>query len=176
MLMREMLKRCAQNFPNKTAYICGPKRASWREMDQRSDRFAAALQKLGVTKGAAVSILTLESIVVYEHFFACMKIGAIRVGINTQYAWPEIEHILKDSATRVILVDARCPHLTPERRSELESRGIRLIGYNGKHDFALDYETLLEQSSSTTGMACPWRATTSLCTAIPRAPLAYPRA
>lgn len=147
MLMREMLRRCAQNFPNKSAYICGSRRATWREMDRRSDRFAIALQQLGVTKGTAVSILTLESIVVYEHFFACMKIGAIRVGINTQYAWPEIEHILQDSATRVILVDARCPHLTPERRAELESKGIRLIGYNGAHDFALDYETLLAQAS-----------------------------
>ena len=70
MLMREMLRRCAQNFPNKSAYICGSRRATWREMDRRSDRFAIALQQLGVTKGTAVSILTLESIVVYVHFFA----------------------------------------------------------------------------------------------------------
>lgn len=147
MLMRELLSRCAKNYPNKTAYICGRKRATWREMDDRSDRFAAALQRLGVTKGTAVSILTLESIEVYEHFFACMKTGAIRIGINTQYAWPEIEHIIRDSATRVILVDARCPQLTLERRAALQDAGITLIGYNGAHDLPLDYESLLAEST-----------------------------
>jgi len=48
-------------------------------MDQRSDRLAKALQDLGLKKGDAVSTLSQERIEVHEHFYACMKTGAIRI-------------------------------------------------------------------------------------------------
>jgi acyl-CoA synthetase (AMP-forming)/AMP-acid ligase II len=144
--LRQMIKRCASNYPSKIAYYCGSRTATWKQMDQRSDRFAVALQKMGHKKGTTISILTLESIEVYEHYYACMKIGAVRVGINTQYAWPEICHVLKDSQTKVLLVDARVKAIADEHRGEIEELGITLIGYNGEHDFALDYETLVSES------------------------------
>ncbi|WP_208510340.1 AMP-binding protein [Variovorax paradoxus] len=146
MYLREMVKRCARNYPTKTAYYCGDRCATWRQMDERSDRLAVALQGMGHGKGTAVAILTLESIEVYEHFFACMKIGAVRVGINTQYAWPEARHVLKDSGAKVLMVDARCKQMADDHRTEIEALGITLIGYNGAHDFALDYENLLKSA------------------------------
>lgn len=144
--LREMIKRCARNYPTKTAYFCGSRSATWLQMDERSDRFAVALQKMGHKKGSVISIMSLESIEVYEHFFACMKIGATRVGINTQYVWPEVRHVLMDSKTRVLLVDARCKHMADEHRAEIENLGVTLIGYNGAHDYPLDYETLLKDA------------------------------
>lgn len=145
--LREMIKRCANNYPTKVAYYCGNRTATWKQMDERSDRFARALQKMGHDKGTTVSIMSLESIEVYEHFYACMKIGAMRVGINTQYAWPEVLHVLKDSKARVLLVDARLKTMAADHRSELEEIGITLVGYNGEHDFPFDYETLLSEAS-----------------------------
>jgi acyl-CoA synthetase (AMP-forming)/AMP-acid ligase II len=143
-----MIKRCARNYPTKTAYLCGSDARTWREMDERSDRFGAALQSLGHVAGMTVGILTRESITVYEHYFACTKIGAVRVGINNQYAWPEMRHVITDSAIRFLLVDARCAPLLEGHRAELEQLGVRLIGYNGAHDFHYDYETLLAAASS----------------------------
>ncbi len=43
MLPRDMIKRCARNYPTKTAYLGGERSATWARMDQRSDRFAVAL-------------------------------------------------------------------------------------------------------------------------------------
>lgn len=146
MLAREMVKRCARNYPDKTAYLCGERARSWREMDQRSDRFGAALQQLGHRAGEAVAILTQESIEVYEHFFACMKIAAPRVGINAQYVWPEMLHVLKDSEVRFLLVDARCRHLIADRLDELAALGIALVGYGAGHGLEHDYESLLAQA------------------------------
>jgi acyl-CoA synthetase (AMP-forming)/AMP-acid ligase II len=144
--LRQMVKRCARNYPTKIAYFCGDRSATWQQMDERSDRFAFALQRMGHKKGTAIAILTQETIEVYEHFFACMKIGAIRVGINTQYAWPEIRHVLNDSKTKVLMVDARCKHIADEHRAEIEELGIALIGYNGAHDYPHDYEILLDEA------------------------------
>ena len=104
MLPRDLIKRCARNFPNQVAYYMGDKRASWRQMDQRSEALAASLQKLGVGKGDGVGIYTQERIEIYEHFMACMKIGAIRVGINWRYAKEEFIHCARDSALKVIIV------------------------------------------------------------------------
>ena len=146
MLPRDMIKRCARNYPTKTAYLCGERSATWARMDQRSDRFAVALQKLGHRKDETVAILTQETFEVYEHFFACMKIGAPRVGLNTQYPWPEMLHVLKDSGTKYLLVDARCKHLAAERVAEIQSLGVTLIGFGEDHGFALDYESLLAQA------------------------------
>jgi len=145
--LRQLVKRCAGNYPTKTAYYCGDRAATWKQMDERSDRFAVALTKLGCVKGSTVSILTTETIAVYEHFFACMKIGAVRVGLNTQYAWPELRHVLKDSGTKVLLVDANMKHMIDPRRAEIESFGVTLIGYNGAHDYPHDYETLLSAAT-----------------------------
>lgn len=142
---RELIKRCARNYPHKRAYICGRKSATWSHIDERSDRFASALQRLGVTKSTTVSICSMESIEVYEHFFACTKIGAVRVGLNVHYVWPELRHILQDSTTRILLVDARASRLIDAHRAEIEAMDIRLIGYGGGHRFALDYETLLSE-------------------------------
>ncbi|HEY8856310.1 MAG TPA: AMP-binding protein [Rugosibacter sp.] len=145
---RELIKRCARNYPHKTAYVCGSQTTTWSHIDQRSDRFASVLQHLGVTQGTTVAMCSMETIEVYEHFFACMKIGAVRVGLNVHYVWPELRHILQDSTTRILLVDARTSKLIDEHRAEIEAMDIQLIGYGNGHDFALDYETLLGESTN----------------------------
>ncbi|MGE4322150.1 MAG: class I adenylate-forming enzyme family protein [Sphingobium sp.] len=151
LLMRDMIDRCATNFPTRTAYICGARRATWARMGDRSDRLGAALQSLGASAGTPVAILSLESIEVYEHFFACAKIGAIRIGLNPQYAWPELWHVIRDSAARILLVDARCLPLIEEHKPELAGQGITLIGYNGDHGLPLDYETLIAGAAAHAG-------------------------
>ncbi|MFH1869471.1 MAG: AMP-binding protein [Pseudomonadota bacterium] len=147
MLPRDMLARCAGNYPQKVAYYCGDDQRTWRQMHERSNALASALQELGVRKGDVVSILGNESIDIYEHYFACMKIGAIRVGVNWRFAMSEILHVLRDSSTKVLFVQTNCIDMEPLWR-DIEALGIRLIGYGGKHDLPLDYETLLSEVAS----------------------------
>jgi acyl-CoA synthetase (AMP-forming)/AMP-acid ligase II len=143
MFARELVKRCGNNFPTKVAYYCGERSRTWREMDRRSDRFGVALQQLGHRQGQTVAILAPEGIEVYEHFFACMKIAAPRVAVNTGYVWPEMLHVLKDSEVKFLLLDARCRDLVAGRMDELETLGITLIGYGAGHGLEYDYESLL---------------------------------
>ncbi len=55
---RDMIQRCAQNYPNKAAYLCGGRSLTWQQIHERSDRFAKALQDLGYQKGDTVSVLS----------------------------------------------------------------------------------------------------------------------
>lgn len=146
MLPRDLIRNCGRNYPDKTAYLCGDRKATWSDMDRRSDRLGAALQRLTPAHRGGVAVLSPETIEIYEIFFACMKIGAPRIGVNTQYAWPEMLHVLKDSGARILIVAAHCLRLVAEHRGELDDLGIVLVGFDGNHPFGHDYETLIAGS------------------------------
>jgi len=149
MIPRDLLARCASNFPDKIAYYCGERQRTWHEMNQRASQLAAALQKLGAKKSDTVAILGHESFEIYEHFFACMKLGTVRVSVNWRYAPPEVLHVLRDSSAKFLLVQtSTCLDLLSKLEKELAALGIILIGYGGAHDLPHDYETCLSQAAN----------------------------
>ncbi|MDB5698543.1 MAG: AMP-dependent synthetase and ligase [Alphaproteobacteria bacterium] len=143
LLPRDQIARCGRHYPKKAAYVSGDKSRSWGEMDSRSDRVAAALQALGTAKGDAAGMLSGEYIEVYEHFFACLKIGAIRVGINRRLAVHELVHVIRDAGLTSLAVHVDCMPLLEKLREAGGLEGVRLIGFGGKHDLPLDLETMI---------------------------------
>ena len=143
LLPRDMVARCATNFPDKMAYACGTDARTWREMDHRADAAARALRQLGVRQGDTVAWFGQECLVVYEHFFACMKLGAVRLGLNWRYSPAELEHLVRDSGLRFVLVDARCVSLLQPLGAALGELGVTLVGCGTGHGLALDYDDLL---------------------------------
>ncbi len=143
MLPRDLIKRCARNFPDKIAYYCGARAPSWAEMDRRSDALGSALQALGLGKGDTVAIFAPEGLEIYEHFFACMKTGMIRVGVNPRYAEAEIRHVLEDSAVKLLFVDAELAGPVRSLLDEAAARGLVLVGLGTGHGLPLDYEALI---------------------------------
>lgn len=143
LLPAQMLTNVARNYRGKVAYSCGSFSRTWSEMDDRSTRLNGALAALGVRAGDAVAILGQESIEIYEHYFACMKGGYVRVGINWRYASNEVFHILRDCNAKFILVDARCQPLLEETLAIGDLPGLTVIGYGDVHAANLDYERCL---------------------------------
>lgn len=146
MLLRDYIRRAANSYGDKTAFIDGDIRRDWRTVDERSARFGAALQKLGVRKGDVVCILAHEHLEVIEHFLACAKIGAIRVGINWRYSPREQEHIIRDSSAKAVLVQANCHEQIAQFLPDLEKEGRVLIGFGENHGLRYDYESLIAQN------------------------------
>lgn len=149
MIPRDLLARCSRYYPERIAYCCGEQTRTWREMDERASRLAFALQGLGVRKGGVVAVLGRESFLVYEHFFACIKTGAIRLGINWRYPAAQILYVLRDSGASVLLAEAGFAGALQAIEGELRELGIRVIGYGGDHGWPLDYETLLRAAHDT---------------------------
>lgn len=147
MLPRTMARAVGRNFKNKTALICGETRATFGELDARSDRLAAVFATLGIAKGDTAAILSPERIEVHEHFWTCMKTGVVRVGVNTRYAWPEIEYVLTDSAARILFVEHRSLPLVADHVDRLKDLGITLVGI-GTDAFGLEYEGLLAEADA----------------------------
>lgn len=145
---RDLIPRNGARYPKKIAYIDGHTTRTWGEMHRRSDGWATALQQLGIGKGDVVAMLSYDRVELLEHYFACMKSGAVRTGINWRYAPREMLHLIRDSDSRVIVVQAPLAHLLADHRDTLLAEGRHLIGFGGDHGLPLDLETLIASATT----------------------------
>jgi acyl-CoA synthetase (AMP-forming)/AMP-acid ligase II len=143
MFLRDFVRRCAEKFPDEIAYIDADRRSNWAEMHERSNRLARVFQDLGIAKGTRTAILSHNRIEIAEHWFACMKTGAVRAGLNWRYSTREMMHVVRDCDARAIFVEAKCAASLAEHYEELAAEGRIIIGFGGPHDLPLDYEKLI---------------------------------
>lgn len=146
LLLRDLLRGCAHSFPQKLAFVDGERRRTWREIDDRASRLGAAMQQFGLGAGDVSAVLAHDHVEVVEHWYACWKTGIVRTGINWRYSPREMMHIIRDSGTKCLLVQAKCVSLLKDHQEELRALGIRVIGFGGDHGMLLDYETLLAEA------------------------------
>lgn len=80
-------------------------RATYSEMDRRSNRCARALRELGVAKGDHVGVMLPNRIEFPVLWFACAKLGAVLVAINMRYTSREVEYVLSDAQAKFAVID-----------------------------------------------------------------------
>lgn len=99
----------AARFPDKVAVIDlygGLDRfVTYSQLDERADRVAGLLTKLGVAPGERVGLIVGNRVEFLEIFFGSMRAGAIPVAINTRLARETLKFILEDAECRVVFVE-----------------------------------------------------------------------
>src|SRR3954463_15372494 len=90
--------------------ISGQRRRGHDEIADRAERIASGLQKLGVKQGDSVCMLLRNDIAFIEAAYAAMRLGAYGVPINWHFKPEEINYVLKDSGTRVLIAHADMLH------------------------------------------------------------------
>jgi len=103
---------------DEVALLSETRTMTFAEVCAEVDRVGGALRSSGVRKGDTVAILALDTAEWPISFFACLKVGAVAVGMNTLLTPREQAHILDDCGARIVLVDAT---LLAGARSTLES-------------------------------------------------------
>jgi long-chain acyl-CoA synthetase len=99
-----LLGRTASRYPGHTALIYYGRRLSYAQLAQGAQRFATALQSLGVNKGERVAI-ALPNIPQYPiAFYGALLAGAVVVPTNPLYTEREMQHQLADSGARVLVM------------------------------------------------------------------------
>src|ERR1700759_4518647 len=83
--------------------ISGDRRRDHAEVADRAARIAGGLHRLGVKQGDSVCILMRNDIAFIEAAYAVMRLGAYAVPVNWHFKPEEIEYILKDSGTSVLI-------------------------------------------------------------------------
>ena len=111
--------RSAHVFPDKTAVVYKDTRYTYRQLRQRVNRCATALQAAGVTPGDRVAFLCPNIPPMLEAHYSVPLAGGVLVAINTRLSSPEIAYILNHSGAKVLCVDTELAELIRPIREQL---------------------------------------------------------
>ena len=101
-----------RRLPDKVAIIDlfgGRERQStYRQLDERMDRVASMLARLGVRPGERVAMLIGNRVEFIEFFFGAMRAGAIPLLLNTRLAANTLEQLIADAGCVLGIFDPAC--------------------------------------------------------------------
>ena len=134
--------------PHKKALIFEDHPFTYQEINQRTNQLCHFLLERGIRKGDRVSVLLYNCHQYIEIFFALSKIGAILVPLNWRLAGPELEFIIKDSGSRMIIIEPEFEEVIASIRPHLNlSNGDYISVGSPCPDWARDYEKGLLECS-----------------------------
>jgi long-chain acyl-CoA synthetase len=107
MNLKQILEITAREVPQKPAIILGPAKVSYRGLDERSNRIANALTSSGLKKGENVAILMSHCPEWVSHYFGIIKAGGVAVLLSSALKAPELDSLLRDSETSVLITEKR---------------------------------------------------------------------
>src|SRR5215475_233467 len=91
-------------FKDRHAYACMDKRLSYGELDVLSRALGAWLQSKGLAAGDRVAVMLPNVLQNPVCIAAILRAGFVVVNVNPLYTPRELEHQLKDSGARAIIV------------------------------------------------------------------------
>ena len=124
-------RRARSLYSDREAVVDGSRRFTYGQFGHRCDRWSAALQRLGVTKGDRIAYISPNTHSQLESFYAVPQVGAVLVPINFRLKPREIEYIIQHSGSTVVC--AHADYLEAEsggfERSSVDECDLLAINY-----------------------------------------------
>lgn len=98
------LRYAEQQFPSKTAIVCGSERFSYAEFADRSARLAGALRNSGVKPGDRIAFLSLNCHRLLEAYYGVLEADAVLLPLNVRLAPNELAQILNDADVKMLFL------------------------------------------------------------------------
>lgn len=130
----DLLEQVATKFPQRNAvkYIDRDYQRNWKEFNAEIDEVAKGFLASGIKKGEHVAIWATNVPEWLLTLFACCKIGAVLVTVNTNYKVFELEYLLRQSDSKMLvmtkgtkygdyvaIVNELCPTLKNQEKNNL---------------------------------------------------------
>ena len=132
--------------PERDALVCGDRRITYMDMNSRVTRLANAFQELGIERGRAVAVMSVNNSEYVETYYACAKLGATLVPLNYRAKREELSYMINASEAQLLCVSERYQELTASIRPDLA--GVRqFVSYDGRAEGMINYEDLLASGS-----------------------------
>jgi long-chain acyl-CoA synthetase len=129
----ELINESFRDYADRTAYSFMGKDFSYGDTDRLSLSFAAYLQSLGLAQGDRVAIMMPNTPQYPAVVAAILRAGYVVVNVNPLYTARELEHQLKDSGSKAIVIIEnfantleKCIAHTPVQHVVLCAMGDRL--------------------------------------------------
>lgn len=107
MTIGEWMDKQAREYPDQPAVIYTHDfkyTRTYKEFNDEAHKIAKAFLAMGIKRGDHVAIWATNNPEWYLTLFACVKIGAVLVTVNTGYKIHEAEYLLKQSDTKMLVM------------------------------------------------------------------------
>lgn len=132
--------------PDRDCVVFEGKRYTFGQVNERSNRLANSIAKLGIKKGDMVAILQVNCTQFLETYYAVAKLGAILVPLNFRAKGDELTYMLNNSGAVAVFVGDRYVNMVNAMRPNLASVQ-HCISIDGKQENMHYYEDLISSGS-----------------------------
>lgn len=101
-----IVRESARSHPQHPAIIHADGVLAYAELDDRSDRVASGLARLGIQPGDAVAVQLPNVVEFVEVLYGVLKAGAVLVPLNVLNKGPEIAYVLEHAHVKALVTHA----------------------------------------------------------------------
>jgi fatty-acyl-CoA synthase len=135
-------------YGDRESIVDGERRFTYEAFLDRSDRWSAALQSLGVRPGDRVVYIAPNTHAQLESFYAVPQIGAVLVPINYRLTPPDFAYMIEHSGSRVVCVHSDYLEAIDSIRADI--RGVEhFVALEGGGGGWLNYEQMIAATRPT---------------------------
>src|SRR5690242_14508814 len=150
MLLYDIIKRGAEEYPDRTAIIFRVGHISYGELAAQVNLAASALRARGIARGSRVALLLPNCPPFTISYFAAAAIGAVCVPANPLLKPAELSHMWGDAGIESVIT---APPLLAHAQEALTDRGVNalLVSIGSRDDTPapiLTFEELLADGSA----------------------------
>ena len=138
----ELARRTRRLYPEREAVVDRDLRLTYRQFFNRTDRWSAALQALGVKQGDRVVYIAPNTHAQLESFYAVPQIGAVLVPVNYRLTPDDFAYIINHSGATIVCAEG--DHLDQVDSIRKQLPDVRhYVALSGAGDGWIDYESTL---------------------------------
>src|SRR5260370_25596850 len=140
------LRYAQQQFPQRTAAVCGEQRFTYAQFAERASKLAGALRKMEVQPGDRVAFLSTNCHRLLEAYYGVLEAGAVLLPLNARLGVQELAFMLNDSGARVLYYQKRFSEIVAYLDSRTSTvRAFHMLDGGKEEDWeaAAHYEALL---------------------------------
>ncbi len=140
-----LLRTHALDFPDKPAVILAPSeaRATYSELEARSNQVAWFLRSLGLRRGGAIAVCLENCLAFYEIYWAAIKTGLYMVPVSSRLTLDEVAYIIENAEAKALFVSPGLPHAAAIIRHSIARVSTIVVGDGGALA-AIDYQRAID--------------------------------
>src|SRR6201997_4889253 len=115
------LRYAEQQFPGKTAIVCGDQRFTYAQFAERASRLAGGLREADVHPGDRVAFLSLNCHRLLEAYYGVLEAGAVLLPLNFRLSPQELAYVMGDAGVHVLFVESAFLPLVESFRDSVPS-------------------------------------------------------
>jgi len=147
MNMSRIVSDNARNIPDKTAIIFEDRRISYAELDRLINRMASGLLASGLRQGDVVSLYLPSLPELIISYLGTVRAGLTVNVVNAMLRKQEVAYILKDCASRAVIVDASREPIVEEVKGDLDNLDTKIVLNGEPQGWGTTFEAVMAAGS-----------------------------